>query len=54
MNQEKTMAKASSAPGKHSLAKEIFANFSKDYLTLYDEPFDRSFTDQQKRSSTAA
>ncbi len=37
--------KALSALGKHSLAKEIFAKFSKDYLTLYDEPFDRSFTD---------
>ena len=31
--------------GKHSLAKEIFAKFSKDYSNLYDEPFRRSFTD---------
>jgi len=31
--------------GKHSLAKEIFTRFIKDYRTLYDEPFDRSFTD---------
>ncbi len=31
--------------GKHSLAKDIFAKFSKDYFTLYDEPFKRSFTD---------
>ena len=37
--------KALTAHGKHSLAKDIFAKFSKDYLTLYDEPFDRSFTD---------
>jgi DNA-binding SARP family transcriptional activator len=33
------------ALGKHSLAKDIFVKFSKDYFTLYDEPFDRSFTD---------
>ncbi len=31
--------------GKHSLAKEIFTKFSKDYFTLYDESFERSFTD---------
>jgi len=31
--------------GKHSIAKEIFTKFSKDYLALYDEPFVRSFTD---------
>jgi len=37
--------KALAALGKHSLAKEIFAKFSRDYLTLYDEPYERSFTD---------
>ena len=37
--------KALTALGKHSLAKEIFAKFSKDYFALYDEPFNRSFTD---------
>ncbi len=41
--------KALTTLGKHSLAKEIFAKFSKDYLTLYDEPFDRSFTDIIKK-----
>ncbi|MDX2431553.1 MAG: hypothetical protein QNK35_11495 [Bacteroides sp.] len=37
--------KALTTLGKHSLAKEIYAKFAKDYITLYDEPFDRSFTD---------
>lgn len=37
--------KALTTLGKHSLAKEIFAKFSKDYLTLYDEPYNKSFTD---------
>jgi len=37
--------KALTTLGKHSLAKEIFAKFTKDYFTLYDEPFERSFTD---------
>ncbi len=37
--------KALTTLGKHSLAKEIFNKFSKEYLTLYDEPFKRSFTD---------
>lgn len=37
--------KALTALGKHSLAKEIFAKFSRDYFTLYDEPYERSFTD---------
>ena len=37
--------KALAALGKHSIAKEIFAKFSRDYLILYDEPYERSFTD---------
>ena len=37
--------KALTKLGKHNLAKEIFNKFAKDYLTLYDEPYDRSFTD---------
>ncbi len=37
--------KALTLLGKHSLAKEVFNKFSKDYLTLYNESFDRSFTD---------
>jgi two-component SAPR family response regulator len=37
--------KALAKLGKHSLAKEIFAKFSKDYTTLYDEPYNHSFTD---------
>ena len=37
--------KALTQLGKHSLAKEIFSKFSKDYLTLYDEPYNKSFTD---------
>ena len=37
--------KALTTLGKHSIAKEIFAKFLKDYLTLYGESFDRSFTD---------
>ena len=37
--------KALTALGKHSLAKEIFDKFSKEYTLLYDEPFNRSFTD---------
>ncbi len=37
--------KSLTALGKHSLAKEIYTKFSKDYTALYDEPFDRSFTD---------
>lgn len=37
--------KALTALGKHSLAKEIFEKFSKEYQSLYDEPFDRSFTE---------
>lgn len=36
--------------GKHSIAKEIFTKFSKDYQTLYDEPFGRSFTDIVKET----
>ncbi len=31
--------------GKHNLAKEIFNKFSKDYMALYDEPYNKSFTD---------
>jgi DNA-binding SARP family transcriptional activator len=31
--------------GKHSLSKEIFNKFTRDFLTLYDEPYDKSFTD---------
>ncbi|MFC2115933.1 hypothetical protein ACFLTU_05630, partial [Bacteroidota bacterium] len=31
--------------GKHSLAKNTFTKFSKDYLALYDEPYDKSFSD---------
>ena len=37
--------KALTALGKHSLAKEIFNKFAKDYRTLYDEPYERTFTD---------
>ena len=37
--------KALTALGKHSLAKEIFDKFSKGYSLLYDEPFNRTFTD---------
>jgi len=37
--------KALTALGKHSLAKEIFDKFSKEYSLLYDEPFNRTFTD---------
>lgn len=37
--------KALTALGKHSIAKEIYTKFARDYQTLYDEPFDRSFTD---------
>jgi two-component SAPR family response regulator len=36
--------------GKHSLAKEIFAKFTRDYLILYDEPYERSFTDLIKEA----
>jgi DNA-binding SARP family transcriptional activator len=36
--------------GKHSLAKDIFSKFTKDYQTLYDEPFDKSFTDIVRQS----
>jgi DNA-binding SARP family transcriptional activator len=31
--------------GKHSLAKEIFTKFTRDYQSLYDEPYKKSFTD---------
>ncbi len=37
--------KALTALGKHSIAKEIFAKFAKDYQVLYDEPYSQSFTD---------
>ena len=37
--------KVLTALGKHSLAKEIYEKFAKEYHTLYDEYFDRSFTD---------
>jgi len=37
--------KALTALGKHSLAKDIFSKFSKDFKTLYDEPYEKSFTD---------
>jgi DNA-binding SARP family transcriptional activator len=37
--------KALAALGKHSLAKEIFAKFCKEYMILYDEPYKWSFTD---------
>ncbi len=37
--------KALTTLGKHSLAKEFFVKFTKDYFTLYDEAFERSFTD---------
>jgi DNA-binding SARP family transcriptional activator len=37
--------RALTALGKHSLAKEIFNKFTRDYQSLYDEPYERSFTD---------
>jgi hypothetical protein len=37
--------KALTQLGKHNLAKEIFSKFSKDYQTLYDEPYNKSFTE---------
>lgn len=37
--------KALAALGKHSLAKEIFAKFSKEYSILYDEPYKWSYTE---------
>jgi len=37
--------KALTELGKHSLAKEIFTKFAKDFQTLYDEPYGKSFTD---------
>jgi two-component SAPR family response regulator len=47
MHEEAVSAKckALTALGKHSLAKEIYEKFAKEYKTLYDESFDRSFTD---------
>lgn len=42
--------KALTELGKHSLAKEIFSKFSKDYQTLYDEPYNKTFTDIIKHS----
>jgi len=41
--------KALTTLGKHSLAKEIYTKFAKDYFALYDEPFKRSFTDIIKK-----
>ncbi len=35
--------RALTALGKHSLAKEIFNKFRRDYQALYDEPYDHSF-----------
>jgi two-component SAPR family response regulator len=37
--------KALTALGKHTLAKNAFTKFEKDYLKLYDEPFGKSFSD---------
>jgi two-component SAPR family response regulator len=37
--------KALTALGKHTLAKNTFTKFEKDYLKLYDEPFGKSFSD---------
>ena len=37
--------KALVALGKHSIAREIFAKFSKEYSILYDEPYKWSFTE---------
>lgn len=41
--------KALTELGKHSLAREIFTKFSKDYQALYDEPYNKTFTDIIKR-----
>ena len=37
--------KVLSALGKHSLAKETFESFSKEYKILYDEEFKKTFHD---------
>jgi two-component SAPR family response regulator len=37
--------KALTALGKHTLAKNAFTKFEKDYQKLYDEPFGKSFSD---------
>jgi hypothetical protein len=43
--------KALTELGKHSLAKEIFTKFAKDFQTLYDEPYGKSFTDMIKNQA---
>lgn len=43
--------RALTALGKHSLAKEIFNKFARDYQSLYDEPYKNSFTDIIKHNS---
>ena len=43
--------RALTALGKHSLAREIFSKFTRDYRTLYDEPYDKTFTDVMKNNS---
>ena len=37
--------KALTALGKHTLAKNAFTKFEKDFQKLYDEPFSKSFSD---------
>ncbi len=37
--------------GKHSLAREIFTKFTRDYQSLYDEPYEQSFTDIIKHNT---
>lgn len=34
---------------KHSIAKETFAKFTKQYMALYDEPYNKSFSDIIKK-----
>ncbi len=34
---------------KHSIAKETFAKFTKQYMALYDEPYNKSFSDILKK-----
>ncbi len=43
--------RALTALGKHSLAREIFSKFSRDYRAMYDEPYDKNFADIIKNNS---
>lgn len=47
MNEEAMILKCKAliAEGKHSMAKKCYSEFVKNYSTLYDSDFDKSFTD---------